>query len=331
MNYRMLGRTGLRVSELGFGCGNVGGLMIRGEPQAQVGSVARAMELGINYFDTASSYGAGQSETNLGRVLKELNADVFVGTKVRLESEDIGGIKEAVIRSAEKSLERLGRPYVELLQLHNRVALHREIGKDLIAVEDVLGEVSEAFHVLQEQGKARFYGITGFGETPALHRVVESAQMYTVQTCYNLLNPSAAGDVPDGFPAQDFGRLAQRSAEKNMGVIVIRVLAGGALSGTEVRHPIASPAPAPMGTGRDYREDLTRAKELDFLVTEGHVESLVEASLRFALATAEVSTVLVGASSLEQLEQAAGYASKGPLPAALLDRLPEVWGKYAAP
>ena len=297
MNYRMLGRTGLRVSELGFGCGNVGGLMIRGEAQAQVGSVARAMELGINYFDTASSYGAGQSETNLGRVLKELNADVFVGTKVRLESEDIGGIKEAVIRSAEKSLERLGRPYVELLQLHNRVALHREIGKNLIAVEDVLGEVSEAFHVLQEQGKARFYGITGFGETPALHRVVESAQMYTVQTCYNLLNPSAAGDVPDGFPAQDFGRLAQRSAEKNMGVIVIRVLAGGALSGTEVRHPIASPAPAPMGTGRDYREDLTRAKELDFLVTEGHVESLVEASLRFALATAEVSTVLVGAAA----------------------------------
>ena len=79
MNYRTLGRTGLRVSEIGFGCGNVGGLMIRGEHPDQVKAVARAMELGINYFDTASQYGAGQSESNLGRVLNELNAQVYVG------------------------------------------------------------------------------------------------------------------------------------------------------------------------------------------------------------------------------------------------------------
>ena len=69
MNYRALGRTGLKVSEIGFGCGNVGGLMIRGEHADQVKAVARAMELGINYFDTASQYGDGQSESNLGRVL----------------------------------------------------------------------------------------------------------------------------------------------------------------------------------------------------------------------------------------------------------------------
>ena len=329
MNYRTLGRTGLSVSELGFGCGNVGGLMIRGEPQEQVRSVARAIELGINYFDTAPSYGSGQSETNLGRVLKELKADVHVGTKVRLESDDLGDIKPAVIGSAESSLERLGRSYVDLLQLHNRVALRREIGRDLLGVEDVLGEVLEAFCALQEQGKVRFFGITGFGETPALHRVVDARQLYTVQTCYNLLNPSAADDVPAGFPAQDFGHLAQRSAEKGMGVIVIRVLAGGALSGSESRHPVASAAPAPMGTGRDYAEDLSRAKALDFLVAEGHVESLTEASLRFALAPPEVSTVLLGSSSLDQLEEAVRYSSRGALPAALLERLPEVWSKYA--
>ena len=81
MDYRPLGNTGIDVSEIGFGCGNVGGLMIRGEHGAQVQAVARAMELGINYFDTAPSYGDGQSETNLGRVLKELSADVYVGTK----------------------------------------------------------------------------------------------------------------------------------------------------------------------------------------------------------------------------------------------------------
>ena len=84
MKYRPFGSTGLNVSEIGFGCGNVGGLMIRGEHGDQVRAVARAMELGINFFDTAPSYGDGQSETNLGRVLKELSADVYVGTKFRI-------------------------------------------------------------------------------------------------------------------------------------------------------------------------------------------------------------------------------------------------------
>ena len=70
MEYRPLGSAAIQVSEIGFGCGNVGGLMIRGERSAQVRAVARALELGINYFDTAPSYGDGQSETNLGQALK---------------------------------------------------------------------------------------------------------------------------------------------------------------------------------------------------------------------------------------------------------------------
>src|SRR5919198_6102873 len=84
MEYRALGRTGLQVSMLGFGCGNVGGLIIRGTHQDRVRAVARAMEAGINYFDTAPSYGDGQSERNLGQVLHELGADAYVGTKVRV-------------------------------------------------------------------------------------------------------------------------------------------------------------------------------------------------------------------------------------------------------
>ena len=84
MEYRELGRTGLRVSRLGFGCGNVGGLIIRGAPQERVHAVSRAMEAGINYFDTAPQYGNGQSEQNLGQVLRELKAEVYVGTKVRI-------------------------------------------------------------------------------------------------------------------------------------------------------------------------------------------------------------------------------------------------------
>lgn len=71
MKYRVLGRTGIRVSEIGFGCGNVGGLMVRGSHEEQVEAVNRALELGIDYLDTAPSYGDGKSETSLGRVLEE--------------------------------------------------------------------------------------------------------------------------------------------------------------------------------------------------------------------------------------------------------------------
>ena len=83
MKYRNLGKTGLKVSELGFGCGSIGGLMVRGERKDQLRVVTRAIESGINYFDTARIYGDGQSETNLGQVLKELKSDVVVGTKVQ--------------------------------------------------------------------------------------------------------------------------------------------------------------------------------------------------------------------------------------------------------
>ena len=117
MRYRPLGNTGLNVSEIGFGCGNVGGLMIRGEHGDQVKAVARAMELGINYFDTASSYGNGQSETNLGRVLKELGADVYVGTKFRVTTHEAGHIKDDVIVSVENSLDRMQREQVDLIQI----------------------------------------------------------------------------------------------------------------------------------------------------------------------------------------------------------------------
>src|SRR5690242_14036804 len=86
MDLRALGTTGLTVSALGFGCGSIGGLMVRGEPAAQRAAVARALDAGITYFDTAPQYGDGRSEENLGRTLRDLGAwdRVVVGTKVRL-------------------------------------------------------------------------------------------------------------------------------------------------------------------------------------------------------------------------------------------------------
>jgi aryl-alcohol dehydrogenase-like predicted oxidoreductase len=108
---------------------------------------------------------------------------------------------------------------------------------------------------------------------------------------------------------------------------VIRVLAAGALSGTDARHPVAVPAVDPIASGADYATDVRHARLLGALVDEGHVGSLVEASLRFALTADAVSTVLLGYSSLEHLEYAAACVAKGPLPAAALARLPALWGR----
>lgn len=328
MQYRPLGSTGLNVSEIGFGCGNVGGLMIRGDHRQQVEAVARAMELGINYFDTAPSYGDGQSETNLGRVLKELSADVYVGTKFRVTTHEPGHIKGNVIASVEESLSRLQREQVDLMQMHNHVArpsTSSGAGDGSVSPEEALGEVVDALRELRDQGKVRFFGITAVGETAALHRVIDSGSLNTVQAVYNLVNPSAGTEVPPGFDMPDYGNLVGRASDNGMGVLVIRVLAAGALSGEPQRHPVAVPTVAPIGSGRDYAQDQDRAEDFQFLQREGYVESLVEASLRFALSNPGVSSVLVGYSSMDHLEQAVSCAGKGSLPAEALLQLREVW------
>ena len=326
MEYRPLGSTGLEVSEIGFGCGNVGGLMIRGEHKDQVRAVARAMELGINYFDTASSYGNGQSETNLGRVLKELAADVYVGTKFRVTTHEPGQIKGNVIASVEESLTRMQREQVDLIQMHNHVASVGEDGS--VSPEEALGEVVDALQELRDQGKVRFWGMTAVGETAALHRVIGAGVLNTIQSVYNLVNPSAGTVVPTGFDMPDYGNQIGLASANDMGVLVIRVLAAGALSGEGARHPVAVPSVAPIGSGRDYNQDQARAEGFRFLVQEGHASGMVEASLRFALSNAGVSSVLVGYSSLEHLEQAVEFAGKGPLPGEALARLADVWAGF---
>ncbi len=324
MEYRPLGRTGLRVSALGFGCGAVGGLLVRGDYAEMVRTVARAAELGVTYFDTAAIYGNGQSETNLGRVLAELRPDVLVGTKVQVrgaEMDDIGG---AVIRSVEGSLARLGRDCVDLIQLHNPVAAQRQPDRQWVSAADV-PLVIAAFEKLQAQGKARYWGINGIGETAALHAAVGLGQAHTIQCCYNLINPSAGIPVPPSFPFQDYGRLIDRAAEQGMGVIAIRVLAGGALSGTPDRHANAAPSVDPIASGKDYAEDVAHARRFDFLVQDGYASSLVEAAVRFAISKPGISTVLVGISNGEQLEQAVEFANRGPLPAEALRRADAAW------
>ena len=324
MEYRQLGKTGLKVSALGFGCGAVGGLLVRGERKEMAAAVARAVELGVNYFDTARTYGNGKSEENLGRVLQELKPDVVVGTKVQLTAEDMEDIEQAVIASVEGSLRRLQLERVDLIQLHNVVLAQRLAERERVGVDDV-PVIIEAFQKLRGQGKVRFWGINGLGDSEALHQVVAAGQAQTIQCCYNLLNPTAGVPAPSKFPFQDYAQLIDKAAQQDMGVIAIRVLAAGALSGSAARHANAAQSVDPIASGQSLADDVERAQRFNFLVAEGYADSLVEAAIRFVISKAEVSTTLVGISNLEQLEQAVTAANKGPLPAEALARLRGIW------
>ncbi|MBV9834217.1 MAG: aldo/keto reductase, partial [Alphaproteobacteria bacterium] len=276
-------------------------------------------EAGINYFDTAALYGDGESERNLGRVLAKLKPDVVVGTKVRVAAEDMSRIGAAIGEALDASLKRMGRDSVDLFQLHNPIETSGRAGS--IKVEAVLDEVVPAFEKLKRAGKIRFAGITATGESGALRRVVDAQAFDTAQVMYNMLNPSAGGPMPPNAPGQDYGRLLEHTKKARMGVIGIRALAGGALSGSEARHELAMQVVEPIGSGRDFRSDVERARRFEMLIREGFANSLTEAAMRFTISHDGMTTMIIGYSTLDHLEQAIAAAEKGPLPRAALERV----------
>ncbi len=320
MQLREFGRTKMQFSVLGFGCGAVGGLMVRGDAADQERTIARAIASGVNYFDTAVLYGNGESETNLGRVLHKLKpAGVAVATKVRVPPEKFGRIADAVTASLEGSLTRLRLERVDILHLHNPIT--EAGGGSALSVGQVLDDVVPAFDRLRQQGKIGFLGVSAVGDTAALHRVVESRAFDSAQVVYNMLNPSAAGPLPQNYPAQDYAGLFDATVAAGVGVVGIRVLAGGALSGSAERHPIAGAAPEPIGSAVRYHADVDRARRLAPLIEEGFAASLTEAAVRFALSHPAMGTILVGMATPQQFEDALAAVEKGPLPQAALDRL----------
>jgi aryl-alcohol dehydrogenase-like predicted oxidoreductase len=327
MEMRAFGRTGMQVSILGFGCGAVGGLMVRGAAADQERAIARALEAGVNYFDTAVQYGNGESEKNLGRALGKLKPkSVIVGTKVRLPAAEFGRIGAAVTQSLEGSLRRLGMERVDIFHLHNAITAG---GGESLSAQQVLHEVLPAFERLRQQGMIRFPGITAVGDTAALMEVIDAGVVHSAQVVYNMLNPSAGVALPARYPAQDYGRLFDHMQAAGVGAIGIRVLAGGALSGSAERHPIASPPPAPIGSAESYESDLARARRLLPLVQEGFAENLTEAATRFALSHPAMATILVGMATPQQFEAALAAVQKGPLPPAALDRLAGLQREFA--
>ena len=255
MEYRTLGRTSLRVSVLGFGCGAIGGLLTKGNVDEQRRTVERAIEAGITYFDTAQAYGNGRSEEAIGGHLRALEPDVYLGTKFRLTRQHLTDAAAEIRRQLEGSLGRLGMERVDLFQLHNRIGTDTNEGDDVLTADEVIGPVADGLDAAREAGLTRFIGLTGMGDTDAVHRIIESGRYDTVQCYVNALNPSAAWPV-EREGSQNFRGLIPKAANNGMGTIAIRVLAAGALaarSRTRARRTPAIPAGA-MIAGAEYAQ-----------------------------------------------------------------------------
>ena len=324
MQYRTVGKTGVQVSEIGFGCGNNAVLMVKASYEDQLKAVRRALDLGINFFDTAFAYGLGKSEENLGRILKDLGAHPVISTKIRLEAAAAADIKAATIDAVDTGLARLGRERVDLIQLHTRVTLERGMGQRFsLTPKDVLGPngVVAGFKTMRDRGKVDFFGFSGLGDPKALHELVDSGEFHGFQCYYNLLNPSAGQRVPQSFGALDYGLILDRAAAQGMGAFVIRVLAGGALT----------PDPAAGGgsgqtlsPGSDYPADLQRAEKLQSaLGLDGKI--LTQTAIRFALMNPKVSTVLVGFSNTSHVDDAVACSGAPALSEEEMAKLKKLW------
>jgi aryl-alcohol dehydrogenase-like predicted oxidoreductase len=222
-----LGRDGPLVSRLGFGCGPGAGLMVGDDAAAQRAAVALAWEGGITLFDTAMGYGAGRSERNLGRVIRELGIGPSVCSKVQLTDDDRRDIRGAVQRYFEASLDRLGRESLDAYFLHNRVGAPPSPsasagGGPRLTMRELLGPggVAETFAELRAAGAVKSVGFTSLFVDPLV--VVEMIR-------------SAAFDALNWAPREPGAAdVLEEASTAGVGVIAIRVLGGRVEVGEDV-------------------------------------------------------------------------------------------------
>ena len=322
MKTRKLGRTELDVSELIVGCGDVGGLMTRGDPTDRATAFRRALDAGVNWFDTAASYGKGVSEESLGALMKETGARPHISTKVPIAFERLDDIRGQVEESTVASLKRLGLDRVDVLQLHNSLKATSE-GR-FLDVEEVLKKngVADALDAMREKGLCRFIGFTALGETAACRRALDSGRFDTVQVYYNLLNPSAARAMPRRWSGQDFARLIEGAKAQRAGVIAIRTLAAGIIaSDTRTGREFI------MTDDTDVAREETRTKAVFGALAPLAAGTRAQAALRFVLANPDVSGVNVGLATSRELDEALEAFEAGPLSSGAIARLESVYAR----
>jgi aryl-alcohol dehydrogenase-like predicted oxidoreductase len=294
MRYRRLGRTGLKVSEIGLGALELGrdwGIPIEGDfgrpdERDAISLVRRALDLGINFIDTAPAYQI--SEERVGKALKGRRQDVYLATKVGEHYNDERGFwydygAAAVQSSIEQSLRRLQTDTIDLLQIHSAsVEIIRQ------------GEVLDVMQRFQQAGHIRFIGMSGDDEAALV--AIENGSYDTVQVVYNIFNQHPRRTV---FP---------RALEHDTGVIIMVPLGHGVIT-RKSEH-------------LDEKEQ-ARVRALDFLIQPDR--SLAQAALQFVLAAEAVSTAIPGTRKVANLESNVA-ATEGKLSSDEIQRLETMEG-----
>jgi D-threo-aldose 1-dehydrogenase len=327
MRRTSLGRTGLEISELAFGGGVTGGILIDTDETIRDAVLQHAVAAGINWIDTAPVYGDGTSEETIGRHLQGLSPRPHVSTKVRLEVEDLGDIAGA-IGSLEQSLRRLRSDRVALLQLHNHLG-GGVGGRIALSPEQVLarGGVADTLDRLKQQELVSAIGLTAAGDTRACLKVIDSGRFDTAQLYYNAINPSAAWtELPRGWRGgQDFCGILAACTRHGMGVLNIRTWAGGVLASA------ARPARLfVMIANTDADNEVRCATAVRAALGDAYGMP-AQAALRFVLGNRDFATRVIGISTIEQLDAALAALAQGPLPAPALSRLQALWSSGFGP
>jgi aryl-alcohol dehydrogenase-like predicted oxidoreductase len=319
MRKSVFGRTGLEISEIAFGGGVTGGILINAAEATRYSALQRAVAAGINWVDTAPVYGNGASEETIGRHLAVLTPRPHISTKVRLERDDMSDIAGAIRRSLEQSLQRLKSDRVALLQLHNQIGT--AVGERLpLSTRQVLGQVADTFDRLKDEGLIEASGITATGNTEACLEVIESGRFDAAQIYYNAVNPSAAWTRTTAeWRGQDFCGLIAACWRHNMGMLAIRVMAGG---------PLASPRRpeklAVMTTDTDLDNEVRSAAAVRAALGASY-GTPAQVALRFTLGNRDLASRVVGITELNQLDEALAAVERGPLPPEAVAKLDQLW------
>jgi aryl-alcohol dehydrogenase-like predicted oxidoreductase len=311
MNLRRLGRTGAEVSEIGYGAWGISGSQwIGAEDDESIKALDRAIDLGLNFIDTARVYGDGHSEELVGRVVRERSERIYVATKVPPKNREwpapagVGAPEafpaEHIRRSAEASLKSLGLDTIDVLQFH--------VWQDDWVDQ---GDWQEAVEELRAEGKIRWFGVSINDHQPAnALRAIEAGLVDTVQVIFNVFDQSPTEEL---FPA---------CIEHDVGVIVRVALDEGGLTG-RIRADTEF-------AENDFRSHYFRGdragqveERVDAICAELGIstDQMAETALRFVLSEPAVSTVIPGMRSVRNVERNMAVGDGKGLPSEQIEKL----------
>jgi aryl-alcohol dehydrogenase-like predicted oxidoreductase len=306
MEYRTLGRTGLQVSEVGFGAMTIGGEVFGAtDDRESLKALHHALDVGMNFIDTADAYGRGHSEELIAQVLKTRRHEAVLATKGGNQFMVRQGLRnfdlDYITGALERSLARLQVDTIDLYQLHNPSA---EVMRR--------GEIFGLLDRFKQQGKIRSYGVSLETAADGI-AAIQTGKPDTLQVVYNILHQDPEDELFPLALREKIGIIARVPLER--GILAGRFTEPSAFAKDDFRRRMFSDAAlAPLNAAID---------KLGFVV-RGNVPNLANAALRFVLSHPAVSSVIPGIRTAQQVDDN-GAASGKPLPAEDIARLHELY------